>query len=108
MGLTKRRLYRPERAPARKKGVLHNQAPIGCVSANAKEIALALYSLCWDAGYVVGQGGQYDSLRDEYTVIAKRKDTGLVQDVTVHGAEVADLIKLARRLNGGRFKVVAG
>jgi hypothetical protein len=104
MGLTKRRLCKPERKPARKKGVLEKHAPIGCLSANKAEIALAVYSLCEDAGYVVGRGGDYDPLRDQYTVVGKHKETGKVQDITVEGAEVATLIKLVRRLNGGRLQ----
>jgi hypothetical protein len=104
MGLAKRRLYKPERKPARKRGVLHEQAPIGCANANANEIALALFSLAAEAGVAIGRGGTYDSLRDEYTVVGKSRETGKVQDFKVQGAEVAALIKVARMMNGGKLE----
>lgn len=111
--MVKRRLYKPERRPARRKGVLERQAPIACPDANRTEIAMALATLCRMSGVVVGQGGTYDALKDEYTVIGKVLDgskdtagipTGKAQDVTVKGLEVARLIKLVRRMNGGKLE----
>jgi hypothetical protein len=101
MGLTKRRLYKPERRPARKKGVLEKHAPIGLPTANAFEIASAVASLCEQAGFEVGRGGDYDSLKDEYTVIGKSLVTGKAQEIKIQGGEVAFLIKVGRGLNGG-------
>lgn len=112
-GLTRRRLYKPERRPARKKGILDKQAPISCPDASKGEIAMALFALCHEAKVIVGQGGEYDSLRDEYTVVGKLLDgsvdpdgmpTGKVQDVKIQGAEVGAVIKLARMMNGGRLQ----
>ena len=100
-GLVRRRLYKPERAPARKRGVLHKQAPVACPDANTYEIAMALASLCESAGFIIGRGGEYDSLRDEYKLIGKSLATGKAQDVTVKGFEVALLINYLRALNGG-------
>ena len=103
--LTKRRLYKPERKPARKKGVLHVPemvlAPVGCADARATEIKTAVYSIARLAGFDVGQGSGYDALRDEYTVIGKSRATGKAQDVVIQGAEVAAAIRLARMLNCG-------
>ena len=112
-GLTKRRLYKPERRPARTKGVLDKQAPVACPDANKTEIAMALATLCHASNVAVGRGGTYDPLKDEYTVIGKVLDggrdasgapTGRAQDITVKGHEVAALIKLARIMNGGKLE----
>lgn len=111
-GLARRRLYKPERRPARTKGVLDKQAPIGLPNANKNEIALALFALAQQAGVAIGRGGSYDALRDEYTLTGKVLDggidakgikTGRVQDIKVQGAEVASVIKVARMMNGGRL-----
>jgi hypothetical protein len=102
-GPVKRPHYRPERKPGRLKGVLHNQAPVACLDANTYEIAMALASICDSADVVVGRGGEYDSLRDEYTIVGKSKITGKAQDFTVPGAYVAALIMGLRALNGGKF-----
>ena len=103
MGLVKRRLYKPERKPARKRGALYDLAPIALRDATSGEVSKAIYSLARESGVIVGQGGGYDSLRDEYTVIGKSMATGKAQDFTIAGAEVAALIGLARMLNGGRM-----
>lgn len=103
MGLTKRRLYRHERAPARKKGVLAKQAPVGCPDASHEEIAMALASLAMAASLdvKVGRGGDYDSLKDEYTVVGSI--SGKAQDLMIEGWAVALLINQLRVWNGGRF-----
>lgn len=99
----KRRLYKPERAPARIKGGLAKQAPNGCLDATPHEIALALFAICEQAGAKIGRSGEYDPLRDKYTVTGKSLATGKAQDFTVEGVEVANAILLARALNGGRL-----
>lgn len=103
MGLAKRRLYKPERRAARKKGVLHGNAPLACPDASNTEIAMAIFSLCDEAGVVIGQSQGYDALKDEYTVTGKSKTTGVAQDWRVKGFEVALLIGFLRQVNGGRF-----
>lgn len=100
--MKKRRLYKPERAPARKKGVIGKFAPISLPDASQIEVAMAVYSLCKEAGIKVGQGADYDPLKDVYTVIGKSYTTGKAQEATVQGVEVGDLINLFRMLNGGR------
>jgi hypothetical protein len=104
MGITKRRLYKPERRPARKKGVLEKHAPIALPGANKYEIATALWALCKEAGVIVGQGGEYDALKDQYTVIGKSMATGKAMDFKVQGQEVAIVISIGRQLNGGPMK----
>lgn len=104
IGLARRRLYKPERAPARKKGVIGRYAPIGLTNANPTEIRLALFALASEAGVVVGRGAEYDPLRDRYKVVGKSKATGKAQDFTIEGAEVATAIMWARALNGGRLE----
>ena len=100
MGPVSRPLYGRERRAPRKKGVLHAQAPISCPDATDTEIAMALYALCEAADVRVGQGGEYDSLKDEYTIIGKSKLTGKAQDFKVAGLEVGALIQLLRSWNG--------
>lgn len=111
MGRAKRPLYKRERPAARDKGVfaatirngLYELAPIGCPDANAGEVAKAIFAIAWEAGVKVGRGSGYDGLKDEYTVIGKSRETGKAQDFKVRGAEVADLIRYARILNGGKL-----
>lgn len=100
-GLAKRRLYKPERRTARKRGVLQDQAPIACPDANHYEIAMALASLCQASGVAPGQGGDYDPIKDVYTIIGKDKLTGKAQDFKVEGWAVALLIAQLRVWNGG-------
>lgn len=103
MGLVKRRLYKKERAPARKKSILYlnKSAPVSFQDASPIEIAMAITTLCQQAGVIVGRTGEYDPLRDLYTVIGKSRMTGKAQEFTVVGDEVGALIRLARMLNGG-------
>ncbi len=104
MGLAKRRLYKPERRAARVKGILYELAPIGCPDAGEEEVAMAVFSMAKQAGFIIGRGSGYDGLRDEYTVVGKSLRTGKVQDVTIAGADVALLIDYARSLSGGTMK----
>lgn len=109
--LAKRRLYRPERRPARKKGVVGKIAPLGCPDASQAEVVSAIAYICDDLKIRVGRGGEYDSLRDEYTVIAKVLDggelagipTGKACDVKIPGEQVALAIRYTRMLYGGRY-----
>jgi hypothetical protein len=108
MGLAKRRLYKPDRRPARAKGVLgkhsvEKMAPVGCLDATEGEVAKALFVLARQSGVTVGRGSGYDPLRDIYTVIGKSASTGKVQDFDIEGGVVAELIRVARILNGGRM-----
>lgn len=103
MSLRKKRLYKPERAPARTKGVIaiEHQAPVGCPDANHAEIAMALASICKAGNMVAARGGQYDPIRDEYTIIGTI--SGKAQDIKIEGVAVAVLINQLRVWNGGAF-----
>lgn len=101
MGLAKRRLYKPERKPARMKGVLHEQAPVGCPDASVKEIAMAIAALCQSVAIDIGRGGSYDAIKDEYVIVGKNRMTGKAQDFKVEGVAVAALINQLRLWNGG-------
>lgn len=109
-GRARRRLYKPERKPARTKGVLalYDCAPVMLPNASVSEVKSALFALCRDGGFIIGRALDYDPLKDEYTVIAKSLRTGKVQDVEVKGVMVADVIRVARRLNGGRHQSTFG
>ena len=110
-GLTKRRWYKPERKPARAKGVIGKLAPIDCPDASQPEVVSAIACICAEMGVRVGRGGEYDALRDEYTVIAKvldggvhqRRPSGKVQDVKIKGTAVAAAIQYTRMLYGRRY-----
>jgi hypothetical protein len=111
--MSRRPMYRPERAPARKLGVLNRQAPIACPDATPEEIAMALFSIGEQAHMIPGQGGTYDSLKDLYTLIGKALDggfdaagvpTGRVQEIQIEGSAVAALIWTLRGWNGGRYE----
>jgi|WetSurMetagenome_2_1015567.scaffolds.fasta_scaffold10214_4 hypothetical protein len=107
--MVRRSLYKRPRPPARDKGVFENlvrnsvckSAPNGCLDANAGEVVRAIYAICIEAGVDVGRGCGYDALKDEYTVVGKSRHTGKAQDFKVKGFDVAELIHLCRRLNGG-------
>lgn len=107
MGLSKRRLYKPERRPARKRGVLEKDAPLSVPDASRFEIASAIFAIAKEAGVKVGRGSGYDPLRDEYTVIGKSTATGKAQDFKIAGSEVANAIVLFRYLNGGKARPAA-
>jgi len=106
----RRRLYKPERRPARDHGVLagvgaYPLAPVALPDANAGEVAKAIFALARESGVIVGRGSGYDAIKDEYTVIGKSRVTGRAQDFKVSGSSVADVIVLARMLNGGPMKL---
>src|SRR3990167_1545051 len=101
--LARRRLYKPERAPARKRGVLHKEAPVGCLDANGKEIEFAIAAICETAHITPGQGSGYNPIRDEYTIIGKDKRTGKAQDFVIEGVAVAALINTLRQAIGAKF-----
>ena len=101
MGIVKRPWYKGERKAARKRGVLHEQSPVGCPDASTYEIAMALASICKAAGMKIGRGGDYDSIKDLYTVVGNID--GKAQDLKIEGVAVAALINELRFWNGGRF-----
>jgi hypothetical protein len=98
MGLIKRRWYKPERKPRRKRGVLQEQAPVGCPDASHYEIGMALASICKAANMKVGRGGDYDPIKDLYTIVGSID--GKAQDLKVEGVAVAALINQLRVWNG--------
>ena len=102
-GLARRRLYKPERAPARKRGVLHKEAPVGCLGASGKEIEMAVAAICEIAHVTPGQGSGYNPIRDEYTIVGKDKRTGKAQDFVIEGVAVAALISTLRQAIGAKF-----
>lgn len=83
-------------------------APVGLLDAGEYEIASAIASIVHQAGILVGRAGEYDQLRDEYTVVGKSIATGKAQDFKISGDAVADVIKLTRWMNGGKFVPGAG
>ena len=101
MAINRRRLYKPERKPARAKGVIGRNAPIALPDASRTEIATALFALAQQCGVIVGRGADYDALKDVYTVLGKSRETGRAQDFSIQGQAVADVIVMARLLNGG-------
>jgi hypothetical protein len=103
MGLTKRRLYKPERKPARTKGTIGKLAPISCLDASPFEVTAAVSSIAWLAGVQVGRGLGYDSLTDKYTVLGKSRKTGKVQDFEVSGTDVGALIAMTRIAAGEKM-----
>jgi len=100
-GRAYRRLYKPERRPARTKGVLavERQAPVGCPDASRYEIAMALSAICQAGKMKVARGGSYDPIRDEYVVVGSID--GKAQDIKIEGVAVAALINQLREWNGG-------
>jgi hypothetical protein len=100
MGLTKRKLYKRPRTPARVKGVIGKYAPIACTDASDFEISAALATIGHLANKDIGRGLGYDSLTDKYTVICKNRKTGKAEDFVVSGTDVAALIRTTRVLAG--------
>ena len=93
------RLYKPERKPPRKAGVIGQHAPISCPDATGKEIVSALAAIGFQSGIVIGRGGMYDPLKDVYVVTGKSRATGIAQDFHVDGHTVGDLIMLGRLIS---------
>lgn len=114
MGLVKRRLFKPERRAARKKGVIGTIAPVDCPDASQPEVVSAIAHICGESEIRVGRGGEYDQIKDEYTVIAKVLDgsylegkwTGKVRDAKIKGFQVAQAILYTRALALGRFDLL--
>ena len=104
MGLVKRRLYKKDRKPARKKGALSKMAPISLPDASKFEITSAIAVLLHACNVIIGRGNEYDPLKDMYHLTAKSLTDNKVCDFQVRGSDVADLIKVARSLNGGRMQ----
>lgn len=98
---TRRRLYKAERPPARKEGVLKMAPPIALPDANAAEIASAIHTYCDEMGFEVGRTDGYDANADTYYLIGKSKRTGKAQDLQVVGEHISTLIRFCRLANGG-------
>lgn len=90
--LVTRNLYKRERAPDRKAGVLGKDAPAACRDATSFEILAALVVVAGQCGIKIGQGGEYDRVTDTYTVVAKSLRTGVAQDFKISGIDVAEAI----------------
>ncbi len=102
-GLVKRRLYKPERAPARVRG---SASLIGSTELRISkdEARLAIFALCCEAGLIVGRGLSYDKRADEFVVLAKDRESGKVVEARLAGERIAGLVAAARILNGGRLE----
>ncbi len=103
IGLTRRRLYKPERAPARMQGILRNEAPLACLDACQTEITSAIAAILQMGNALPGIGREYDAIRDQYTITGKSGTTGKAQDYVIEGEAVAAVIHETRRLNGGKY-----
>lgn len=91
--------YRPERAPARKRGVLGTEPPNECKSATPHEIITGLCIAAKQLGITIGQGGEYDKTTGMYTVVGKDIATGKVGDWKIPGHLVATITKEWRKLH---------
>ena len=107
-GLVRRKLYKRERRAPRKAGVLRDQAPVGCPDATKAEILTAIMALAREAGFRVGQGGEYYALGDRYTVIGVSLADHKAQDIVLDGAVVAEVIKLNRLMRDGTMDPQTG
>jgi hypothetical protein len=104
--------YKKPRRPATDKGVFESKfrndicalAPIGCIDANSGEVTKALAVLAYQSGVIPGRGCGYEPLKDQYTIIGKSIKSGKAQDFRVEGETVAELIHVARALNGGKME----
>lgn len=90
--LVRRRLYKRERRPDHKPGVLAKQPPVGVPDASPFEIVSAVDIICRKYGIRVGQGGEYDRQRDEYVVIGKSGPRERPQEYDVPGWMVTQAI----------------
>lgn len=59
---------------------------------------MAIAAICRQARMQVGRGGDYDRLKDIYTVVGKVN--GKAQDLKIEGVAVAALIGQLRHWNG--------
>lgn len=92
IGRARRRMYKPERAPARHKSGIGLQPPVGCPDANANEVEKSIPIVCKQFGILPGRALGYDKQRDEYVVVGKTGRWALPQDYRVPGHLVAGLI----------------
>lgn len=97
--LVRRRMYRPERPPARKKGVFKNAPPVGALDATPHEVITSIAVVCKQLGVRPGQGGEYDPHSDYYALIGQDVATGKAQDFRIPGHLVASVIKQWRKLH---------
>ncbi len=107
-GLTKRRWYKPERAPARMKGSIGECSPISCPDATKSEVLMALSAVALDAGVAIGRGGDYDKICDKYTVIGKSLVGGKACDIKIDGGTVGEVILACRMMRLGQMDPITG
>lgn len=107
-GLAKRRLYKPERKPARKRGVIGECSPVGVPDASPSEVINALAAIGMEAGFRVGRGGDYDRIADVYTVVGKGILDGRACDAKIAGSMVADVITTFRMMRDGIIDPMTG
>jgi hypothetical protein len=94
-GVTRRRLYKPERRAARANG----PAIVGmCTEADISiaECRAALWTLCKRAGLMLGRLLDYDAASDEFTVQVEVIDTREVTDAKIKGGAVTAVVRAAR------------
>jgi hypothetical protein len=109
MGLCKRRHYKPERAPARAKGLLgSNAAPLSVPDASAHEVLMSLSAVALEAGLRIGRGGDYDRIADRYTVVGKSLFDGKAMDVKINGEIVGEIIIACRMMRNGTMDPKTG
>lgn len=101
MGLAKRRLYKPDRAPARAKHWRHDP------SVRLTEADLSLYeaeigiaAVGWDSGIGVGRVLGYDPHRNVFHVVGKRVKDKRAVDCEIAGWRVSQAVVAARILAG--------
>ena len=107
-GLVKRRLYRPDRIPERKRGVIGKASPVSVPDATPSEVLTALSAVALQAGVKVGRGGVYDQIRDRYTVVGKSLLDGKALDIDIDGGTVGEVILACRMMRSGAIDPVSG
>jgi len=101
MGLVKRRLYRPDRAPARAK---HWTPPPGVRLTEANlslyEAELGVAAVGWDSGFIVGRILGYDSRTNMFRCVGKRMSDKVAAEADIPGARVSASVIAARIIAG--------
>lgn len=101
MGLRKRRLYKPDRAPARAKawapapGTKLTEADLSLYEAE-----LGIAAVGYDSGFIVGRIIGYDSKKNAFHVTGKRLRDGKALDARMAGWRVSRAVIAARIIAG--------
>ena len=101
MALRKRRLYKPDRAPARAKawqpapGVKLTEAGLSLYEAE-----LGIAAVGWDSGIGVGRVIGYDQQANVFHVVGKRLKDKKVVDARIAGWRVSQAVVAARIIAG--------